>query len=276
MPGDVTNPRQGSTWFTPLAIIAAFVTLTETVLGIGLTQVSGGVQVALTVFVIAFPTLVALAFFIILWSRPYVFYSPAEFGGTDPKHFAEAMRGRLPDSVAKQIAEVEANPKDEIAKFQLMESLIEVATRQHLILMKLKGVTFPLSTYGYLRYETGTPKKGWQSGIVEGSDIYKKLAGTGLVEIEPSGPSVKLTAFGHKYVDWLISNGKQNEFYESPLGGWGTRQNMDGPFGMAVEALSKPTAATMRPADSTTKSADESVVPQSEASPQPEQVPPKQ
>src|SRR5205823_838226 len=84
---------------TPLWIVATFVTLTETVLGLALTQVAGGVQVALTGFVIAFALLVATAFFLILWFRPYVFYSPSEFGDLDPKAFVDAMRGKLPDRV---------------------------------------------------------------------------------------------------------------------------------------------------------------------------------
>ncbi len=72
---------------TPLGIVATFVTLTESVLGLALTQVTGGVQVALTVFVIVFAILVAGAFFLILWFRPFVFYSPSEYGDIDPKAF---------------------------------------------------------------------------------------------------------------------------------------------------------------------------------------------
>lgn len=64
---------------TPLWIVAAFVTLTETVLSYALTQVDDGVQVALTVFVITYAILVAGAFFVILWNRPYVFYSEPVF-----------------------------------------------------------------------------------------------------------------------------------------------------------------------------------------------------
>ena len=83
---------------TPLWIISLFVGLTETVLGIAVAHVTdSGVQIALTAFVIAFPLLVAAAFFGILWSRPWQFYAPNEYGGVDPKKFVEtlvAARGR--------------------------------------------------------------------------------------------------------------------------------------------------------------------------------------
>jgi hypothetical protein len=65
---------------TPLWVISLFLSLTEAVTGIAATQAKGGAQVALTAFVIAFPALVAFAFFAILWHRPFVFYPPAEFG----------------------------------------------------------------------------------------------------------------------------------------------------------------------------------------------------
>jgi len=65
---------------TPLWIVALFVSLTETVLGIAVTQTSGNIQAALTVFVLAFPVVIAGAFFGILWHKPYVFYPPTEFG----------------------------------------------------------------------------------------------------------------------------------------------------------------------------------------------------
>jgi hypothetical protein len=65
----------GKKAITPLWIVALFVSLTETVLGIAVTQTTGGVQVALTVFVLVFPVLIAGSFFAILWHKPYVFIS---------------------------------------------------------------------------------------------------------------------------------------------------------------------------------------------------------
>ncbi len=65
---------------TPLWVVSIFVSLTETMTGIGVIQTTGGVQISLTAFVILFPTAVASAFFLILWHRPYVLYSPGEYG----------------------------------------------------------------------------------------------------------------------------------------------------------------------------------------------------
>lgn len=78
---------------TPLWVISLFVSLSETVLGVAVTQTTGNIQAALTAFVIAFPLLVAGAFFVILWSRPEVLYAPTEYGKqTDVTSFAKAMR----------------------------------------------------------------------------------------------------------------------------------------------------------------------------------------
>ena len=80
---------------TPLWIIGLFVSLTETVLGVGILQTSGGIQIALTVFVLVFPLLIAGAFFAILWFRSYVLYPPTEYGPeTDVASYVQAMQRR--------------------------------------------------------------------------------------------------------------------------------------------------------------------------------------
>jgi hypothetical protein len=92
---------------TPLWIVSIFVTFTESVLGIALTQASGGIQIALTTFVIIFPLLIASAFFITLWFKPFVFYPPKEFENVDVEKFVGAMRFT---KVVKQTGDI----KDEI------------------------------------------------------------------------------------------------------------------------------------------------------------------
>jgi len=77
---------------TPLWIVAAFVSLTETVLGYAVTKTTGAVQYALTAFVVFFALAVATAFFLVLWNRPYVFYAPSEYGSVDPKSFIDAVK----------------------------------------------------------------------------------------------------------------------------------------------------------------------------------------
>ncbi len=77
---------------TPLWIIALFISLTETVLGVAVIQTEGNIQVALTAFVVVFPLLIALAFFLILWNRPVVLYPPTDFPGTDVEVYGRATQ----------------------------------------------------------------------------------------------------------------------------------------------------------------------------------------
>jgi hypothetical protein len=91
---------------TPLWVIALFLSLTETVLGIGVIRTTGGIQIALTAFVMFFPTLVAIGFFAILWSRPYVLYPPTEYGPqTDVTVYVDAIRGKVRDETAQALVE---------------------------------------------------------------------------------------------------------------------------------------------------------------------------
>jgi len=91
---------------TPLWIVSLFLTLTETVLGVPVTQTVGGVQVALTVFVLGFPLGVATAFFLILWSRPWVLCSPGEYGDTDVGRYVDALAQAKFSKAATRTAEV--------------------------------------------------------------------------------------------------------------------------------------------------------------------------
>lgn len=68
---------------TPLGIIAAFVTLTQTTMVYAVTKATGGVQIWLVVFLFFYAFLVTAAFFFFLWYRPLHLYSPAESGGAD-------------------------------------------------------------------------------------------------------------------------------------------------------------------------------------------------
>ena len=102
---------------TPLWIIALFVSLSEVVLGIGAIKTSGSIQIALTCFVIGFPLIVACAFFAILWFKPFVLYSPKEYGkNVDIKQFVDAIQ---PKSIEDIGDIVEAITKDIQDKFQV-------------------------------------------------------------------------------------------------------------------------------------------------------------
>lgn len=94
-------PSKGG--MTPLWIIALFVSLTETVTGIAVTQASGQVQLYLTYFVTLFPVGVATAFFLILAFRWWTFYGPAEYPTyIDPREFrGESIRPLDEESMNK-------------------------------------------------------------------------------------------------------------------------------------------------------------------------------
>jgi hypothetical protein len=77
---------------SPLGVISLFLSFSEVVLGYAVTRTDGWIQGALTAFVILFPIGICIAFFRILWVKPFVFYPPSEFGpDTDVTEYVEAM-----------------------------------------------------------------------------------------------------------------------------------------------------------------------------------------
>jgi hypothetical protein len=66
---------------TPLWVISLFISLAEVITTIAATQTSGVIQIALTVFAIFFPILIAIGFFLLLWKKPHHLYAPAEYSG---------------------------------------------------------------------------------------------------------------------------------------------------------------------------------------------------
>jgi hypothetical protein len=208
---------------TPLTIIASFLGVAETVTGVVATQVSDGVQIAMTVFVVGFPVLVLAAFFAILWNRPWVFYSPAEYGGHDAKTYVDAMRQRgVPTAIADKITTAESKPEDEEPRFSLIDSLIDEPVRQHLILMDEQKTRIPFSGFFGPRYEIGSGL-AFASGSISGQELCKNLNGTELIELSTDGPSVVLTDIGHRFAKWLVNNERKAAFMKSDLGGWGQR-----------------------------------------------------
>jgi len=76
----------------PLAVIVAFLSVTETALATVAAVTSGVVQLLLASFAGAFAVGVASVFFVILWRKNYVLFSPAEYTDTeDFEAFAKAM-----------------------------------------------------------------------------------------------------------------------------------------------------------------------------------------
>lgn len=70
-------------FFNPLSIIFTFFSFTEVMLGYAVSKTTGPIQITLTAFVVAFPTLAAIAFFIFLWFRPEHLYAPKDYLSDD-------------------------------------------------------------------------------------------------------------------------------------------------------------------------------------------------
>lgn len=162
---------------TPLWIVAAFVTLTETVLGYAVTRVTGGVQLVLTSFVILYAVLVAGLFFLVLWNRPYVFYPPSEYGPTDPAKFITALRS------------VEAVQQTQQADIASMKFLIT-----HFVTAdELRHLT-KLANKSEFKYSEGPTKDFF-------AQEFRRLQGLGLIANNKVGEGVdKILYFKHANV----------------------------------------------------------------------------
>ncbi|HEX9930484.1 MAG TPA: hypothetical protein VGB02_18245, partial [Pyrinomonadaceae bacterium] len=114
---------------TPLWVVSLFVSLTETVLGIGVIQTTGSIQMALTVFVMVFPLLIAGAFFAILWHKPYVFYSPSEYAQQDVRQYVEAMQSRSRVD-SKLFPEIEHIVRSQLSSSEVVAELTETISRK--------------------------------------------------------------------------------------------------------------------------------------------------
>jgi hypothetical protein len=131
--------RKGS--ITPLWIISLFLTFTEIILGVGVVQTTGGIQIALVSFVISFPILISTTFFLLLWFKPYVLYSPFEFGSAeDAVTFIDAITRDAKNIQQKSIevsaaaAEIESLRAEVLLKFKELEEKTEAANRKARIL----------------------------------------------------------------------------------------------------------------------------------------------
>lgn len=203
---------------------AAFVTLTEAVLGYALTQVSGGVQIALTVFVISFALLVASAFFLILWHRPWVFYPPSEYQNVNPRDFMSALQAPTLSGQIKLAKSLDDNPLDLEARFELIDTMADDAQCQWIIFMHESGKDVRRWAQHIYEYNNGGAGTGTFEGITRSS-----LLGTGVVSTAGGGQYLRLTDMGHKFAEWLTAKGRKCDYFWSEYGGWGEAKN--GGFG---------------------------------------------
>jgi len=87
----VNNKITGTS--TPIKVIAYMFGICELAIVYGSTKLIGAQQWALIIFAIVFPILIGIAFFIILWKKPYNFYPPSEYGDSvKPQEFVGALQ----------------------------------------------------------------------------------------------------------------------------------------------------------------------------------------
>jgi len=207
---------------TPLGIIAAFVTLTETTLGYAVTKVDGEVQVALAAFVIFFALLVFSVFCWILWHRANVFYPPSEYGKHTPQEFADAVRPPLSKVVSKQVEFAASVEWDEDAQFAIIDSLLDDLQKQFLILMHLVPCDLLSSEVDEEKgkYEIKYASESTTTGEFDGWMLYSKVKDMALIEVVIKEKKVSLTKSGHRFSVWLIKNNKQALCMKTGYGGW--------------------------------------------------------
>jgi len=93
-------------FFNPLSIIFTFFSFTEVMLGYAVSKTAGSIQLTLTVFVVTFPTLAAIAFFVFLWYRPKHLYAPKDFL-TDEAFLKSLAESQESPSLAQLEAEIQ-------------------------------------------------------------------------------------------------------------------------------------------------------------------------
>src|SRR5688572_9888667 len=83
---------------SPLWILALFIALTEVIAGLAAINTGDSVQVIFALFACLFPLLVLGAFFLVLWKRPYAFYTPRDYTAqTSVTDFVRAFGGVIQD-----------------------------------------------------------------------------------------------------------------------------------------------------------------------------------
>jgi hypothetical protein len=114
----------------PLWIIFLFFSFTEVALGFVVFKTTGGIQLALTCFVISFPLLVAAAFFALLWNRPGNLYAPKDFVNDESflKSIADVRKGR--EGLLNLDAKIEQRINAKLTSEQLVKSLSTLSVAQ--------------------------------------------------------------------------------------------------------------------------------------------------
>ena len=209
---------------TPLGIVGLVLSLIEVTLIAAITQTTGGIQVALTAFTIAFTTMIALGFFVMLWRKNYVLYSPEDFGKPTPKDFVEAMQRQPALSAHFSLNQDlrQSNERESKAMHSIVETFIER--------MDLNGL---LCLYAFsLAHESMLPLDMDELGSTIGFDyawgILTATTATGLIDYTSSSKVVNVIYMDEKLRDGLEAEVKRraNEADESDFSGLGVTKEV--------------------------------------------------
>ncbi len=126
--------------FTPLGIIALFISLAEIVAGVVATKTSAEVQLLLALFVVFFPILIAVLFFYVLWHKPLVFYHPKEFDGeTTIESFSEVTARRF-ESVDHWKESTEKAVKEVVEDDSQAQEILKKLVKENAILLDFSEI----------------------------------------------------------------------------------------------------------------------------------------
>jgi hypothetical protein len=183
------------------------------------------VQIALTLFVIFYAFSVLIAFFAILWFRPYVFYPPSEYPDANPKPYIKAMDDALSPKKVEQlklVSEVQQHPKDEDTEHALIYSLLPENVRQLIILMYESGVQLPNEKESECNCYYGSIKNTHQSYVFNNFKIRSIISGLKYTKyLQSRVGKIVLTKRGKRFAEWMVRNGKKEDYFICEYGNYG-------------------------------------------------------
>lgn len=214
---------------SPLWLIGVFMIFAQATTGGAAVMVTGGVQIALVVYVILYSSLVTAIFFVMFWRKPGIFYPPSDFEKSTVQDYHRALSG-IPLFLKDSLSTAEGNPGDNSAMFSLIDGLLEERHRQTLLLMReLKGNTIDYDAttnpMDWPTYEYMT-KREVSFGNLDLRKFEARLKGTNLIDIDEKNGKIVLTNFGKDFANWLHENGRSAEVFKSELGNFGTNQEL--------------------------------------------------
>jgi hypothetical protein len=231
---NIKQPHPSRKAMTPLWIVALFVSLTEAVLGVAVTQTNNGVQIALTAFVIFFPLLIAGAFFLILWNRPYVFYPPTEFGQqVDVTQYVDAMKRQSIDEnkIYKNIKETVTSS---LLSPEIVNKLVETISQG-------TNASMPVRVKQILDSAADKAVEGIRNAGFLTIDSTPLLKEKGKIWQEPYNEFQSVKAFldrmwysldphidPHTYGDvWILRDQKSGHVFGEITSSWALKHNID-------------------------------------------------